>query len=351
MFHVPKIFVLLGLVGVLGCGVGNDRNDDNPDADAGTDTDIDTDIDTDADSDTDGDTDTGTDGDTDADTDICDEQDIPIWNDPVRVMILIDHSASMSGSKWDIARNAIYNLMDTFAVTSLEFGLDVLPDATDYSCQVAAPVVIDSGPDTETDISDALAAMVTTSTTPIYDAMNAFIDPDYAPGLAANMYDKYLVLVTDGMDSCTSLGTSDFINLTSLLVSMGIKVIVVGFTIDVDPAQLNAIAANGGTDFTTYLDAADETSLNAAFTAIGSSIINCVFNIDAPSASANPDQVNFYFDEDLIPMDDDCSSGSGWHWLDEEHTQVEFCPDTCDLLASGDVEEIRATFGYDTIIE
>jgi hypothetical protein len=257
----------------------------------------------------------------------------------------------MSGSKWDIARNAIYNLMETFAVTSLEFGLDVLPDPTGYSCEVFAPVVIDSGPGTEAGIAAALAAMVTTSSTPIYDAMDAFVDPDYAPGLATNTYDKYLVLVTDGMDTCTSLGVSYFIDLTNLLVAMGIKVIVVGFAFDSDPAQLDAIASNGGTEFTTYIDAADEPALNAAFTAIGTSIINCVFDIDAPDASANPDLVNFYFDEDLIPMDADCSSGSGWHWLDVEHTQVEFCPDTCELLASGEVAEIRATFGCDTIIE
>jgi len=324
-------------VGTCGCGVEDDSADNDPDGSSDTDTGTDVDSDTD--------------GDAGSDTEVCDEQSIQLWNDPVRVMILIDHSATMSGSKWDVARNAIYNLMETFAVTSLEFGLDVLPDASSYDCEVSAPVVIDSGPDTETDISDVLAAMITTSSTPIYDAMSTFIDPDYAPGLAANLYDKYLVLVTDGMDSCSSAVIGDFVSLTSLLVGMGIKVIVIGFAIDSDPAQLDAIAANGGTDFTTYIEASDETSLNAAFTAIGSSIVNCVFEIDAPDASADPDLVNFYFDEDLIPMDDDCSSGSGWRWLDADHTQVEFCPDTCALLSSGEVEEIRATFGCATVIE
>jgi len=343
MVSMLKAFAVVVSVGILGCGVGGGGAADGTDTDADSDTDTDTDADTDVDSDTD--------SDSDSDTQICDEQEIPIWNDPVRVMILIDHSGTMSGSKWNIARTAIYNLMETFAVTSLEFGLDVLPDATGYDCEVFAPVVIDSGPDTETLIADALEAMVTTSSTPIYDAMNAFVDPDYAPGLATNTYDKYLVLVTDGMDTCTSLGLSDFVNLTTLLVAMGIKVIVVGFAFETDPAQLDAIAANGGTEFTTYINAGDEPALNAAFTTIGSSIINCVFNIDEPDASANPDLVNFYFDEELIPMDDDCSSGAGWHWLDETHTQVEFCPETCELLASGDVEEIRATFGCDTIIE
>jgi len=347
MIDMLRALAFVVSIGLLGCGVGGDGAGGGPDAD----TDTDTDADTDADTDTDTDTDADSDGDTDSGTQVCDEQEIPIWNDPVRVMILIDHSGTMSGGKWNIARNAIYTLMETFAVTSLEFGLDVLPDVANYDCGVSAPVVIDSGPDTEDDITAALEAMTTTSTTPIYDAMDAFIDPDYAPGLTATAYDKYLVLVTDGMDTCTSVGVSDFINLTSLLVEMGIKVIVVGFAFETDPAQLDAIAANGGTEFTTYINAGDEPALNAAFTTIGSSIINCVFNIDEPDASANPDLVNFYFDEELIPMDDDCSSGAGWHWVDAGHTQVEFCPDTCALLASGDVEQIKATFGCDTIIE
>jgi hypothetical protein len=333
-----KALVALAAIACSGCGVDENRNvDDRPDA-SGTDTD------TDADADSDTDTDTDTDP-------ICDEQNIPIWNDPVRVMILLDHSSSMS-SNWDVARNAIYGLMEAFAVTSLEFGLDTLPDATGYDCEVAAPVIIDCGPDTAAGISDALAAMVTTYSTPLYAAMESFVDPDYAPGCTATPYDKYILLVADGEEFCNpALAIDDFVGLTSLLGELGIKVIVVGFNINTDSAQLNAIAAAGGTPFTTYLDASDGPSLEAALNTIGTSIVSCIFNIDAPDASANPDLVNFYFDDTLIYMDDDCSTGSGWRWADAEHTQVEFCPDSCALLGTGDVSEITATFGCATVIE
>jgi hypothetical protein len=141
------------------------------------------------------------------------------------------------------------------------------------------------------------------------------------------------------------------INATTTLVSLGIKVIVIGFNVDMSTAQLDAIAANGGTTFTTHLDASDGPTLEAALNTIGTSIISCVFNIGSPDATANPDLVNFYFDDTLIPMDDDCSSGSGWRWANADHTQVEFCPDSCQQLKDDLVTEIRATFGCNTVIE
>ncbi|MCK9463403.1 MAG: VWA domain-containing protein [Proteobacteria bacterium] len=322
----------------LGCnGVGDDRDDGTSD----TDTDTDTDVDTDADSDTDADTESDS---------FCDELNIPIYNDPARVMLLMDHSSSMAGGNWDIARNAVYDLLTTFAPTSLEFGLDTFPDPTTNGCYVAAPVVVDCGPETEGDIQSSLEGIGTVSMTPLRDALNNFIDPDYAPGCCSTEYNKYIILLADGEDSCGGL-VSDLIDVTTTLVSLGIRVIVIGFNVNMSVEQLNAIASNGGTTFTTYLNANDADSLTAAFNTIGTSIISCVFTIGEPDASANPNLVNFYFDDALVYMDEDCSSGSGWRWANDDHTQVEFCPDSCDLLGSGAVDEITATFGCDTIIE
>ena len=84
---------------------------------------------------------------------------------------------------------------------------------------------------------------------------------------------------------------------------------------------------------------------------IGTTIVSCIFNIDDPDVTADPDLVNFYFDDLLIPMDDDCSSGSGWRWANDEHTQVEFCPDSCDQIKNNEVDMITAKFGCATVIE
>ena len=353
MSNILKTCWVVIAVVMLSCGVEGDGYDGTG-TDTDADTDADTDGDTDIDSDTDGDSDTDADTDTDTDSDtgdVCDEQDIVISKDPARVLILQDHSSSMAGGNWDIARNAIYSLLTTFADTSLEFGLDTFPDATVSGCFVDAPVVIDCGPDTETDIAAALAGMTTVSMTPLYDALNNFVDPDYAPGCTSTEYNKYILLVADGEDSCSAPPVTDFVNLTSLLVELDIKVIVVGFNVVWVADTLNAIAANGGTTFTTYLNASDEPTLTAALNTIGTSIIDCVFTIETPDASANPELVNFYFDDEPLYMDDDCSSGSGWRWANDDHTQVEFCPDSCQQIKDDLVDVITATFGCDTIIE
>jgi hypothetical protein len=133
-------------------------------------------------------------------------------------------------------------------------------------------------------------------------------------------------------------------------VELGIRVIVVGFNVNIDSGQLEAIASHGGTEFTSYLNASDEASLNAALDTIADSIDSCFFTIDWPEASAHPDLVNFYFDGVVVPMDEDCSSGFGWRWTDEEHVQVEFCETSCELLEGGLVDELRATFGCDTVV-
>jgi len=296
------------------------------------------------------DTDSDVDSDTDTDTDACEEQNLLIYNDPARVLILQDHSSSMAEENWDIARSAIYALLTTFTYTSLEFGLDTVPDPNG-DCQVDAPIIVDCGPDTESAIHGALAGMSTIVSTPLYEALHNFLDPDYAPGCTESEYAEYILLVADGEDSCSSVTAGDFAELTQELVLSGIKVIVVGFNVVWDAEQLNAIAANGGTAFTTYLDADDEPSLDAALAAIAVSIDSCFFFIDSAAASAHPELVNCYFDGALLYMDEDCSSGSGWRWADEEHTQIEFCPDSCALLGAGEVDEITATYGCDTVVE
>jgi hypothetical protein len=340
MSRILGVAYSLMAIAAFGCGVDGDRYGNGGDADTDGDTDGDTDVDTDGDSDSDTDTDQ-----------ICDEQNFPITQQESRVLLLMDHSSSMAGGNWDIARSAVNTLLATFADTSLQFGLDTLPDPSGAACAVSEPIPVDCGPGTETAIGDALAGMATFYSTPLYSALNSYLVPSYAPGCAEDGYNHYIILIADGEDSCSSPTPAQIIEATTALVGIGIKIIVVGFNVNMSSEQLNNIAANGGTTFTTYLNASDEPTLVDALNSIGTAIVDCVFTIDEPDATANPDLVNFYFDGVPIPMDADCSSGSGWRWANDDHTQVEFCPDTCDQITNGEVDMITATFGCDTVIE
>jgi hypothetical protein len=328
---IRAIAVLFALL-AAGCG-GDRRNQGDPDA-----------------SDADADSDTDSDGDADSDA-VCDTEEFSIYHEPARVMILQDDSSSMTGENWNSAKNAIATLLDNFGGGSIEFGLDAYPDPGIGSCQTTAPVLVDCAAGTETSINDEMSSISPILSTPLYDALYGFIDPDYAPGCTATALDKYIVLVADGEDSCSSPPTADFITVTQTLVDLGIKVIVVGFNVNMDAAMLTAIAENGGTDFTDFLLATNETELIDAFNTIGSTVVTCIFTIAEPDELADPDEVNFYFDGVIVPYDEDCSSGTGWRWVDDEHTQVEFCPDSCQQLKDLEVEEVYATFGCDTVIE
>jgi hypothetical protein len=185
--------------------------------------------------------------------------------------------------------------------------------------------------------------------------MDNFDNDGYADGFPEPGVQSYLLIVSDGADlcgvNCTIWGAANASQLaekTSELLDYGIQTFVIGFGSGVDDDQLDAIAENGGTAFTEYLYADDQASLEGALEAIAASVVSCIYNVDEPDAQADPDNVNFFFDGEIVYYDEDCAAGEGWTWVDEDHTQVEFCDEACQQLQDGDVDEISAVFGCPT---
>jgi hypothetical protein len=196
--------------------------------------------------------------------------------------------------------------------------------------------------------------------------MSAFIDPTYAPAFNDPSANRYLLVVSDGADlcgegCCTAINplahpectatSEEFAALATDIAAAGIKIVVIGFGTGAEPDQLNAIANNGGMEapFNEYIFANDTTSLEAAFTEIANAVVTCVYNVGLPDESADPDKVNFYFDDVVVGYDEDCAVGEGWMWVNEEHTQIEFCDAACEELQGGLVEMITAKWGCDTV--
>ena len=360
-----SVIWVLGLLAALalGCEKTTVKGGSGSDGDADGDTDGDTDVDSDADSDADSDSD----GDIDTDT-VCDEQDFEIELAPVRLMILQDMSASMTEGtpeKWSQAVPALTTLLTDWADSQIEFGFDVFPDGSGtglagMGCGVWNDAMYPPAPDTEDDIIYYISSETPNgASTPLWCAMANFNldDPDvYVEEMHEPSAERYLMVVSDGADLCgtacniwgaasaTQLG-----NVTAgLLDNWGIKTFVIGFGDGADEAQLNAIAENGGTEFDTFFPADNEAELYDAFETIAGAVISCVYNVDEPEATANPDDVNFFFDDDIVYYDEDCALGVGWTWVDEDHTQVEFCDEACQQLKDGLVDEISAIFGCPT---
>jgi len=321
--------------------------------------------DTDTDSDSDTDTDTDADGDGDAgddDDDVCDEQDFPIEWEVVRVMILQDISASMqSDNKWTQAVGALTTMLTSPNISGIEFGLDVFPDVQDgQGCKVTDPPPIDISAGSNTGIVQWLNSQYPNgASTPLWcglDFYNTYTNtPLHDPEIQG-----YLLVVSDGEDlcgtGCSIWGSATPVQLgqvtAGLLANHNIRTVVIGFGAGAEPNQLNAIAQNGGTIFNQYLDAMNQAELEQALLEISEAVVSCRFDLKSPDATADPDEVNFYFDGDVVPQDPTChdEAGNGWNWVDDEHTTIEFCGQYCEDLRTGQVDEVSAAFGCNTVV-
>jgi hypothetical protein len=321
------------------------------------------------DADGDGDADTGGgdgDGDSDGDGDTdttsgtaCDAYDMPFEVTPVKVMILQDFSASMSGAPWTNAKAALKAIFNVWKGKQIDFGFDIFADNDDCGF---GKLQYDTSPDpAQVDQIvawlDAHGANSPPSNTPLFGAMNNYTNTGWAPAFHDQTYPSYLMVVSDGDDTCTMPDDTQFGNLAAnLRDNFAIKTFVVGFGGGAPVSTLNTIAANGGTSITTYIPAKDTTTLLAAFNDIAGSIVSCVYDVDTSNPAIDPEKVNFYFDDVVVPFNPDCATtppgpDTGWRWTDSTHTAIEFCTLTCDKLKNGEVTEARAEFGCPSVVE
>ena len=277
-------------------------------------------------------------------SDVCFDVEQGIGATTGRVMLLQDISSSMDDevngqTKWAIAQSALTNMVTTYG-NSIEFGLDFFPIDTD--CGVGTSVAQDAAPNNGDNLAGVLAATQLNRSTPLYDAMSNFLDASYAPAFMADGADPYLVVVSDGKDSCSNIEARDLENLTAQLLTNGIRTFVIGFGSEVDQDQLNAIAAAGGTGFNTYFDAQDETELNAALDSIGQAVVvSCRYQLGEIPDNANPAYTNIYFDGVGLTRGTTCTGEVDWIWGDAEMTTIQFCEDACTLLESGGVGQLN----------
>jgi len=131
------------------------------------------------------------------------------------------------------------------------------------------------------------------------------------------------------------------------LENAGVDTFVVGMPgSEAYHALLNRLARAGNSarpGKTAYYAVADTDELSAALRAIGAQVaISC----DLPLAKTpeDPDLVNVYFDDQIIPKSDD----DGWRYTDD--SSIEFVGPTCDALSSGNVLNVQVLSGCPTLL-
>lgn len=304
---------------------------------------------------------------------VCVSLDLNVEQLPVRVMLLQDRSTSMNdiigeASKWQWAEEAVQSMVTQFD-TEIEFGIDFFPFGT-ARCDVPTTVISDSQPSNGTAIMSLMETYTTPTSslgTPLYLALSNYTNSEYAPLFTQLANESYLVVISDGSDTCGVDGQTmnsqledDLYDITTqLLEQQLIRTFVIGFgeadiygeTGGLNPEQLNAIASVGGTPYTTYINAQNGEALQTALRDIAESVhISCAFEVgEYDSKEVNMDLVNIYFDKTIdangqvtgaIGRDDDCAAGQGWTFVDEEKTIIRFCEEACDQLQQQSIEEI-----------
>ncbi len=315
--------------------------------------------------------------------DECDGQDFYPEPKRVAVMLLLDMSMSMTQemgdrTKWDVAREAITGLLTDPAYTSLgiHFGFDYFPDTSVvigpttgrpvYGCGVDDPVAVDVAQGSETAIVNWLSTAEPNGATPLYCALNKFIDPNYAPGFANLQMERYLVLISDGADACgASCDQTEWATVQQLEAvtarlntevgldtgGWAIQTIAIGFGNAIAPDELDAIARAGGV-FEEHIDAVDPEKLSQAFKTIANTVVSCVWDLKDPNAVSDPDKINFYLDGgEAIPFlypRERCEAESGWTYTDDTRKTMEFCNDACAAIRGG-TRTISARYGCDSL--
>jgi hypothetical protein len=305
---------------------------------------------------------------------ICDEEDFNITHVTPDMLIVLDRSNSMEYSGfWTPTRRAVADIAAAYENTVL-FGLMVFPGMTCLSgftgeCSPGSAPVVDMALGNGAAVHAALSDMTTCGGTPTAGTLqNAH---HYLMGLG-DSNPKYVLLATDGAPNCneeldgstcrctctdpshcsmcTEFNSNCLDDLSTLAAidamrTDRIRTFVIGMSTAAAEwgDVLDQMAEHGATE--RFYPAEDPSELQAAFEAITGMVATCEFDLN-PSDAADPNQVNFYFDGEVVPRDP--TSTNGWNWTDED--TIVFYGSTCDSIMGGSVGVISAKYGCPTIM-
>lgn len=266
------------------------------------------------------------------------------------MLIALDKSGSMSDqingvSKWNIAKTAVSQVTQQYQA-QIQFGLIMFPAGGTTATQcVPLPVSVPVGPNTASAISTAMNGTAPGGRTPIGGVLTyagadgGLTDPNRA---------NYVMLVTDGMETCNGNGVQAA---TNNLAQRGIKTFVVGFGSGVDPNNLSAIATAGGTPrpgTPKYYQADDATSLANAFSLIAQGALGCEYKL----AAAPPDPSKIFIYVNGVLQNRDPSHANGWDY-DGATLRITFYGGLCNLVATDPSAKVSIVYGCrdDSLVE
>jgi hypothetical protein len=310
---------------------------------------------------------------------------------PVNIVFVYDKSGSMGNTddgfdpaaRWDPMRAGMLAFFSDPSSSSISAALSFFPVNGDLAAACGGPY---DRPEAASPRGLSLMALATD------DAKNTFISllqntapeggtptlPALQGGvrLAREIASAHpgaktvVVLVTDGepgfyvdgqvQNGCPDNDVSHVAETAAgaLAGTPSIPTYVVGIGPSLD--SLHAIARAGGTEQATIMSDADPSATSANFhrtlAAIRTQQFSCDFPLPTPPPEQTFESVNVVFassagTEAVIPRNDDCSPGGGWHYdVANAPRKIVLCSESCDEIQPDPEGELRVVFGCATVV-
>ena len=260
------------------------------------------------------------------------------------MLIAFDKSGSMDDpimnggmSKWDIATTAIKQVTQQYQ-SQIQFGMMLFPAGGTNSTQcVPAAVSVPVGNASAMSIASTLDMNMPGGRTPIGGVLTA---AGMVPSLADPMRANYVMLVTDGTETC---GGNGVMAATQNLQMRGIKTFVVGFGGEVDATNLSDIATAGGTPrpgAVKYYQADDAPGLLAAFNLIAQGALGCEYRL----TTAPPDPSKIFVYVNGVLQNRDVAHANGWDYSPAT-VRITFYGGLCNLVATDATAKVSIVYG------
>jgi hypothetical protein len=294
---------------------------------------------------------------------------------PLDIYIMLDQSGSMGdnvtgGTKWSVIKLALATFLSQPTLTGVSVGLQYFPINND-SCTVndyATPAV-EIAPLTapqQQAIALSLNQHGPTTNTPTGPALQGAINHCKTWGAAHTDHVVITILATDGdPTACTPQDIPGIAAIAATGVAGTPKVLTFVIGVGTSQANMNAIAAGGGTSTAFLVDTGGNVQQQFldALNVIRGAALGCVYKLPSPDGGTpDYDKVNVQYTPNgtgtpvMFPRVDGQAScpGSGDAWYYDNPsapTQIILCPSTCNTVKADTSGLVDVLLGCKTILE